>query len=758
MSLNNADIGIVRVAKVVEKRISGLFVELDTNEKAWLPVAEIKPEAILTNQKSVLSSFTINDNFKVKIIAYDFARRTKIVSKYRVEYDPWDETNDWEIGDKKELKVTCVVRNRAFGFIKNGIEGIAPFSNISNNLIANWEDFKRITAGDTILGKIVRIEKLSRFVELDFGCLLSEPIDDIWGYDQSQLSDLSPGLKKLDSETEISVSSSRAPKRHLKNIENVLVVDDEAELLSYLASDLNSWGLKVISKSSEISSIEYLKSEEAIELDLAIIDVHLKKFDDYTGLKLAQFIQNIQPQCRIIVTSGRLAQPGEYNLVPYKDLLVCGFLEKPFYSELLRTSIGESSSANPKPLSMILMGPEFSDDTHNLSVDNELAEAIIDETKNLRKKIKATSVCVFRINPVNFEVDLEAISGPSKKYDRLRHKLRFSPVKDVAIDKERVSEKFIGKRIFPKHRWLVNTFGYKSVIGAPLNVVSEYAYCLFAFYDRPHGYSEIHFYEMLISSERIARKIERERYFSIREDENPYTMAGKVYGSLGHELSSSLTTIDFELRGIQNIIKAEDSSQDNKLKLISEAAKLARGGSIKAQEITLSFRRVAGGHRAKKEYLKIHKILMYAYKSLYAELKASGIKLKLLNINKNLPPVWGRRIAVEQMFYNIILNAAQQIKNFQEVRNAGLIIISAEVLTLENRQWISLLFHDTGPGIHNYDFKNVFKVGFTSKIDGLGLGLDIVKNIAEDMEGSVAVKKSILFVGTVFEILLPIDD
>ena len=69
--------------------------------------------------------------------------------------------------------------------------------------------------------------------------------------------------------------------------------------------------------------------------------------------------------------------------------------------------------------------------------------------------------------------------------------------------------------------------------------------------------------------------------------------------------------------------------------------------------------------------------------------------------------------------------------------------------------WVIILIHDTGPGIHGYDFKNVFLPGYTTKEEGVGLGLDIVKSIVEDIGGTVRVKYSTLFVGTTFEIMLP---
>ncbi len=62
---------------------------------------------------------------------------------------------------------------------------------------------------------------------------------------------------------------------------------------------------------------------------------------------------------------------------------------------------------------------------------------------------------------------------------------------------------------------------------------------------------------------------------------------------------------------------------------------------------------------------------------------------------------------------------------------------------------------DTGKGIKQRDFKNVFKPGFTTKKRGWGLGLSLAKRIVEEYHhGSIVVKESELGHGTTFEIIL----
>jgi signal transduction histidine kinase len=122
-----------------------------------------------------------------------------------------------------------------------------------------------------------------------------------------------------------------------------------------------------------------------------------------------------------------------------------------------------------------------------------------------------------------------------------------------------------------------------------------------------------------------------------------------------------------------------------------------------------------------------------------------------------------RRTGLHQIVYNLLLNAVQQIARLRELRTVEeeILVEVQHVQDQSSGDWAVVLVHDNGPGIHKRDFERVFDIHYTTKEDGCGMGLDICRSIAGSVRrgeraGSLRVRRSILLVGTTFEIRLPL--
>ena len=77
-----------------------------------------------------------------------------------------------------------------------------------------------------------------------------------------------------------------------------------------------------------------------------------------------------------------------------------------------------------------------------------------------------------------------------------------------------------------------------------------------------------------------------------------------------------------------------------------------------------------------------------------------------------------------------------------------------EILGLPKGKFVFVSISDTGPGIPEEYIDKVFDPFFTMKMEGKGLGLNIVKGIIEKMGGKIEVESKI-GAGTTFNIYLP---
>lgn len=113
--------------------------------------------------------------------------------------------------------------------------------------------------------------------------------------------------------------------------------------------------------------------------------------------------------------------------------------------------------------------------------------------------------------------------------------------------------------------------------------------------------------------------------------------------------------------------------------------------------------------------------------------------------------VKGNAFELEQVFKNLILNAIDSMDGC-----AG----KALNINLEKDPGtggVKVLIRDSGGGIGPDNLDKIFNQYFTTKEQGTGLGLHVVKSIVEKHRGKVAVE-SVLNRGTVFSVVLPLAD
>lgn len=111
-----------------------------------------------------------------------------------------------------------------------------------------------------------------------------------------------------------------------------------------------------------------------------------------------------------------------------------------------------------------------------------------------------------------------------------------------------------------------------------------------------------------------------------------------------------------------------------------------------------------------------------------------------------LPMVEGFPQKLNQVFMNILVNAAQAIEEKGEIK----------IRTKTEGKYAVISISDTGCGIQKEHLSKIFDPFFTTKEigKGTGLGMNIAYNIIEDHKGKIDVK-SVVGKGTVFTIILP---
>lgn len=132
------------------------------------------------------------------------------------------------------------------------------------------------------------------------------------------------------------------------------------------------------------------------------------------------------------------------------------------------------------------------------------------------------------------------------------------------------------------------------------------------------------------------------------------------------------------------------------------------------------------------------------------KIAANQIKYKavvLRNFQDNLPELYCQPMQLNQVFLNLLVNAAQAIEERGEIS----IDVSAS-----DAEFI-IVIRDTGSGIAASDLRKIFEPFYTTKPvgTGTGLGLSLSYSIIQKHKGEIKVS-SVLGEGTAFTVILPI--
>jgi signal transduction histidine kinase len=130
------------------------------------------------------------------------------------------------------------------------------------------------------------------------------------------------------------------------------------------------------------------------------------------------------------------------------------------------------------------------------------------------------------------------------------------------------------------------------------------------------------------------------------------------------------------------------------------------------------------------------------------ELDSAQVAVEL-ELAEQLPLISGHRGQLQQVVLNIVTNAADSMRGIDD---------RVRMLRVRSRPYdsngVAVSLQDSGTGIDPQNFDRIFDVFFTTKANGMGMGLAICRSIVEAHGGSLSVSAGVPH-GSVFHIVLP---
>lgn len=122
---------------------------------------------------------------------------------------------------------------------------------------------------------------------------------------------------------------------------------------------------------------------------------------------------------------------------------------------------------------------------------------------------------------------------------------------------------------------------------------------------------------------------------------------------------------------------------------------------------------------------------------------------RIKELTKNLPAVWIDEKQIQQVLFNIILNA------IQAMQDGGTLVIETDPAEKDGNDYVRVRIIDSGSGIPTDELDKIFVPFHTTKTQGTGLGLPICRQLLEQHGGEIEIVSK-PDEGTTVTILLPV--
>ena len=223
------------------------------------------------------------------------------------------------------------------------------------------------------------------------------------------------------------------------------------------------------------------------------------------------------------------------------------------------------------------------------------------------------------------------------------------------------------------------------------------------------------------------------------------TLSG-LTASIAHELNQPLAAIRSNAQAAVRFLSWDSPDIEEVRKALADIIKDNR----RATDVIHRLRSLVKRETFEKIVFDVNTTAHEIISLLYNEVLEYNISIEM-ELDDNLPPVYGDRIAVSQVILNLLLNGIQAM--------AGLEIGPRE-LVVRTRQTdsttIEFSVRDSGNGIGEDQKEKIFEPFYTTKADGMGMGLVICRSIIEANDGLIWFTNEPDH-GTTFNFTLPVS-
>jgi signal transduction histidine kinase len=221
-------------------------------------------------------------------------------------------------------------------------------------------------------------------------------------------------------------------------------------------------------------------------------------------------------------------------------------------------------------------------------------------------------------------------------------------------------------------------------------------------------------------------------------------LAGELTGAIAHEINQPLGAI------LSNADAGDlmlDSGTDRREELRAVLADIRRD-DLRASEVIQRLRDLLGKQIVERREFDLNEVVSDLESIMRAEARRRGIVLEIRRALDGLA-IMGDRVQIQQVLINLVLNAMDAVAEESESRR------TVAVSVAKGETGAVLAVRDRGRGIAPEHRTKLFESFFSTKRNGMGLGLSITRSIVEAHAGRVWAESG-PGEGAVFQVELPL--
>ena len=200
---------------------------------------------------------------------------------------------------------------------------------------------------------------------------------------------------------------------------------------------------------------------------------------------------------------------------------------------------------------------------------------------------------------------------------------------------------------------------------------------------------------------------------------------GELVASLAHELKQPLAAMRSNAQAAQRFLAFDKPDIDELHEILKDIIKDNR----RADDVIKKLRALMQKSELHITRLDINEVIRDILPLVNSYEIVRNISLKL-ELGENIPYVNGDRIQLQQVVLNLILNSSEALMNAGQ-KSSSIVVQTNQ----EDKDNVTVSVTDNGPGIGDIVMSRLFEPFYTTKKEGLGMGLSISQTIIDGHKG-----------------------